>query len=165
MLLLAVPSSQLPQQHITALPVRFWLSSHPCIQAAPAPAFDCWVCLCVFFSIVLLAPHRPRPQLSQPDSMDRDVLSHCLQLSEVLLDFLSEQQQQQSGLPPRLAQLCVAEVQQEGMEGAGQQGSLRDALQVRGSVGFETGNACRPSMHRLVQPSHSKLLWGACMLP
>jgi hypothetical protein len=82
------------------------------------------------FGLVFVTPPRPRPQLSQPDSIDRDVLSHCLLLSEALLDCLSEQQQHQPSLPPRLAQLCVAEVQQQE---AGRQGSLRDALQVCGS--------------------------------
>jgi hypothetical protein len=121
--------------------VRCWLLD--CHRVAPElPPLACEppqsLCLPSCGCVVLTA-HRLRPQLSQPDSVDRDVLSHCLQLSEVLLGFLSEQQkqQQQSGLLPRLAQLCVA----EGLEGAEQQGSLRDALQVRG-VGTGDDRPC-----------------------
>lgn len=71
------------------------------------------------------------PCLSDPDSADRAMLSHCLQLSSMLLDFLHAQQQQQQ-LPPRLAQLFDASVGDDVVGGAAGRGcsSLREGLQV-----------------------------------
>jgi hypothetical protein len=96
--------------------LRPWVSLH----TSPEPN------VCVVLSCAVLC--RPKPGLGEDGSADRDLLSRCLALCDVLSSFLADQaasQQQEGGaLPVRLAQLFDEVVQQEHC-------SLRDVLQVR----------------------------------
>lgn len=99
---------------------------------------------------------RSKQGLADPGNADRDVVGRCLQLADVLMDFMVDQlQQATNGLPPRLAQL-LDEAQDE------DHCSLREALQVcRGPCWRLCGNCIATELARgLIGPKTC----AVCML-